>query len=70
MNAFYEHHQDDIRFGDRFFDRILLNGLIQPFQPPERVVGFFSTYGNQYLSAEMYCADRERERPVCADANR
>jgi hypothetical protein len=23
------------------FDRILLNGLIQPFQQPERVVGFF-----------------------------
>jgi len=28
----------------RCFDRILLNGLIQPFQQPERVVGFFSTY--------------------------
>jgi hypothetical protein len=25
----------------RCFDRILLNGLIQPFQQPERVVGFF-----------------------------
>jgi hypothetical protein len=43
MNAFYEHHKDSIRFGYRGFDRILLNGLIQPFQP-ERVVG-------QYLSA-------------------
>ena len=31
-------------FGYRCFDRILLNGLIQPFQQPERVVGFFSTY--------------------------
>ena len=48
MNAFYEHHQDSIRFGYRCFDRILLNGLIQPFQQPERVVGFFSTYRNQY----------------------
>jgi hypothetical protein len=48
MNAFYEHHQDSIRFGYRCFDRILLNGLIQPFQHPERVVGFFSTYRNQY----------------------
>jgi hypothetical protein len=48
MNAFYEHHQDNIRFGYRCFDRILLNGLIQPFQQPERVVGFFSTYRNQY----------------------
>jgi len=45
MNAFYEHHKDSIRFGYRCFDRILLNGLIQPFQQPERVVGFF-----RYLS--------------------
>jgi hypothetical protein len=44
MNAFYEHHRDSIRFGYRCFDRILLNGLIQPFQQPERVVGFFDTY--------------------------
>lgn len=48
MNAFYEHHQDHIRFQYRCFDRILLNGLIQPFQQPERVVGFFSTYRKQY----------------------
>jgi len=33
-----------IRFGYRCFDRILLNGLIQPFQQPERVVGFFATF--------------------------
>jgi len=45
MNAFYEHHKDSIRFGYRCFDRILLNGLIQPFQQPERVVGFFSPIG-------------------------
>ena len=38
MNAFYEHYKDSIRFGYRCFDRILLNGLIQPFQQPERVV--------------------------------
>ena len=44
MNAFYEHHKDSIRFGYRCFDRILLNGLIQPFQQPERVLGFFNTY--------------------------
>jgi hypothetical protein len=43
MNTFYEHHRDSIRFGYRCFDRILLNGLIQPFQQPERVVGFFNT---------------------------
>src|SRR5260221_47990 len=48
MNAFYEHHQDHIRFHYRCFDRILLNGLIQPFQQSERVVGFFSTYRKQY----------------------
>src|SRR5579872_5269917 len=48
MNAFYEHHQNHIRFHYRCFDRILLNGLIQPFQQPERVVGFFSTYRKLY----------------------
>ena len=41
MNSFYDHHKDSIRFNYRCFDRILLNGLIQPFQQPERVVGFF-----------------------------
>src|SRR5438132_384699 len=44
MNAFYEHHQDSIQFRYRCFDRILLNGLIQPFQQPERVLGFFNAY--------------------------
>jgi hypothetical protein len=44
MNAFYEHHKDSIQFGYRCFDRILLNGLIQPFQQPERVLGFFNAY--------------------------
>jgi hypothetical protein len=48
MNAFVEHHKDNIRFRYRCFDRILLNGLIQPFQQPERVMGFFNTYRNQY----------------------
>ena len=48
MNAFYEHHQDNIRFQYRCFDRILLNGLIQPFQQEERVVGFFGTYRDLY----------------------
>jgi hypothetical protein len=40
MNSFYEHHKDNIRFHYRCFDRILLNGLIQPFQRPKRVIGF------------------------------
>ena len=48
MNAFYEHHPDSIRWHYRCFDRILLNGLIQPFQQPERVVGFFNTYRQLY----------------------
>ena len=26
------------------FDRLLLNALIQPFQQPERVIGFFGSY--------------------------
>jgi hypothetical protein len=42
MNTFYEHHQSSINFAYRCFDRILLNGLIQPFQQPERVIGFFN----------------------------
>ena len=56
MNAFYEHHKDSIRFGYRCFDRILLNGLIQPFQQPERVVGFFNSTGSFIRSAAMCCA--------------
>jgi len=48
VNAFFEHHKDNIRFGYRCFDRLLLNGLIQPFQQPERVIGFFNSYRHQY----------------------
>lgn len=44
MNAFVEHHKNSIQFGYRCFDRLLLNGLIQPFQQPERVPGLFNTY--------------------------
>jgi hypothetical protein len=44
MNAFYEHHKNSIQLGYRCFDRLLLNGLIQPFQQPERVLGFFNAY--------------------------
>jgi hypothetical protein len=39
MKSFLDHHKDNIRWHYRCFDRILLNGLIQPFQQPERVVG-------------------------------
>ncbi len=48
MNAFHQHHKDSIVFHYRCFDRILLNALIQPFQQPERVVGFFRTYRETY----------------------
>ena len=48
MNSFYDHHKDSIGFNYRCFDRILLNGLIQPFQQPERVVGFFDVYRHLY----------------------
>ena len=41
-------HKDSIHWQYRCFDRILLNGLIQPFQQPERVVGFFNTYRQLY----------------------
>ena len=44
MNAFVEHHKNSIQFGYRCFDRMLLNGWIQPFQQPERVLGFFNSY--------------------------
>jgi hypothetical protein len=56
MNTFYEHHHDSIRFTYRCFDRILLNGLIQPFQQPERVIGFFNTYRELYpVSKAVLC---------------
>jgi len=48
MNAFYQHHKDNISFHYRCFDRMLFNATIQPFQQPERVVGFFSAYRNIY----------------------
>jgi len=48
MNSFYEHHKDSIRYQYRCFDRILLNGLIQPFQEPKRVIGFFDAYRRLY----------------------
>jgi hypothetical protein len=48
MNSFYEHHKDSLRWHYRCFDRVLLNGLIQPFQQPERVVGFLQ-YGSSVI---------------------
>ena len=56
MNTFYEHHHNNIKFGYRCFDRILLNGLIQPFQQPERVIGFFNAYRDAKRLTRKYLA--------------
>ena len=70
MNTFYEHHENSIRFGYRCFDRILINGLIQPFQQPERVVGFFNTYRQQYPVSKAVLTDiaTQYQRWVLAQA--
>ena len=57
MNAFREHHENSIKASYRCFDRILLNGLIQPFQQPERVIGFFSSYRQQYPVSRKVLTD-------------
>lgn len=57
MNAFREHHEHSIRASYRCFDRLLLNGLIQPFQQPERVVGFFSFYRQQFPVSRKVLTD-------------
>jgi hypothetical protein len=38
MNTFCKHHQNSIKFSYHRLDYILLNGLIWPFQQPERVI--------------------------------
>jgi len=48
-------------FWYRCFDRILLNELIQPFQQPERVVGFFNTYRHLY-PAPTWCSPRNKQQ--------
>jgi hypothetical protein len=45
MNSFHEHHSEN----SSFHDRILLNGLLRPFQQPKRVAGFFSIYRQIYI---------------------
>jgi hypothetical protein len=57
MNAFCEHHEHSIRASYRCFDRILLNGLLQPFQQPERGIGFFSFYRNQFPVSRKVLTD-------------
>jgi hypothetical protein len=48
MNAFFEHHQHNIRFRYRGFDRILLHGCIQSFRDGARAQGFFWSYRHIY----------------------
>ncbi len=44
MNAFLQHHKDNISFHYRCFDRILINAIIQTFQEPVRAVYFFREF--------------------------
>jgi hypothetical protein len=48
MNAFVEHHQNNIKFRYRCFDRLLLNGCIQHFLDGARAQGFFWVYRKTY----------------------
>jgi hypothetical protein len=47
MNTFYEHHNNNIKFGYRCFDRILLNGLIQPSSNPNAWLASSMLIGTQ-----------------------
>ena len=67
MNSFYEHHKDSIRFHYRCFDRILLNGLIQPFQQPKRVIGFFDTYRRLYPVSRQTLTRHRRSLSTMAE---
>jgi hypothetical protein len=70
MNTFCEHHKNSIKFAHRCFDRILLNGLIQPFQQPERVIGFFNAYREglrvtrNLLAKIFFVINKDRQIPV------
>jgi hypothetical protein len=57
MNAFYEHHKNNIRFVYRCFDRILLHATIQPFQQEQRAVGFFWSYRQIYPVSRQVLRD-------------
>ena len=48
MNAFFEHHQDNIKCSYRCFDRLLLHGCIQSFLDGARAQGFFWVYRKIY----------------------
>lgn len=53
MNRFVEHHRESIRFGYSCFDRIRLNAVIRPLQPPAIIVGYL---------------DRDRQVPAITKA--
>ena len=57
MNTFREHHEHSIRASYQCFDRILLKGLLQPFQQSERVIGFLSFYRNQFPVSRKVLTD-------------
>src|ERR1700739_3408929 len=65
MTAFYEHHKSSIEFGYRCFDRILLNGLIQTFQQPERVIGFFNAYRQGERVTRIRLGDSAQQFEIC-----
>ena len=48
MNALFEHHQHNIKFSYRCFDRLLLNGGIRSFLNGARAQGFFWVYRKIY----------------------
>jgi hypothetical protein len=48
MNAFFLHHQHNIKFSYRCFDRILLNACIRSFLDGARAQGFFWVYRKIY----------------------
>jgi len=56
MNAFVEHHPDNIKFTYRCFDRLLLHGCIQSFLDGARAQGFFWVYRKIYPVAGKSCA--------------
>ena len=43
-NGFIEHHHASIRLQSACFDRLLLNAIMQPLQPPPVIVGFLDRY--------------------------
>jgi hypothetical protein len=61
MNAFVEHHKNSIQFGYRCFDRILLNGLIQPFQLSHRA-NFGNICGTTARKPTVYVLEQSRTR--------